>query len=158
MKTKVNYRIKLLSLAAPLLTLFSLNPVLGQTPTTTTLVRPNPVLVYVGPEYYTAGGKNLIRYRYTVDNLDQYPAELFAASPDLPPCGTNTNASRTWVDFFDQSGRRLNGFCALTAPSKLNGIWFAAEENTIPPSWVYIELNDRRTNTKYKSGLAETTQ
>jgi len=27
----------------------------------------------------------------------------------------------------------------------------------VPPSWVYIELNDRQTNTKYKSNLAETT-
>ncbi|MDQ1557256.1 MAG: hypothetical protein QOD32_316, partial [Pyrinomonadaceae bacterium] len=26
------------------------------------------------------------------------------------------------------------------------------------PSWVYIELTDRKTNTKYKSSLAETTQ
>ena len=36
-------------------------------------------------------------------------------------------------------------------------LWIAYEEGTIPPSYVYIELNDRQTNTKYKSNLADTT-
>ncbi len=26
------------------------------------------------------------------------PADMFAQAPDLPPCGSNTKASRTWVD------------------------------------------------------------
>jgi hypothetical protein len=30
------------------------------------------------------------------------------------------------------------------------------EEGVLPPSWVYVEINDRQTNTKYKSNLAET--
>ena len=80
-----------------------------------------------------------------------------AASPDLPPCGANTKAARTWVDLYDQSGKRLNGFCALAKSADLNGIWFALETDVIPPSYVYIELNDRKTNTKYKSNLSETT-
>ena len=74
----------------------------------------------------------------------------------LPPCGNNTKAARTWVDFYDQSGKRLNGFCALSKPADLGSIWFALEAGTVPPSWVYIELNDRQTNTKYKSNLADT--
>jgi len=72
-------------------------------------------------------------------------------------CGANTNSSRTWVDFFDQTGKRLYGFCALGKPADLDGIWFALEEGVIPPSWIYIEINDRQTNTKYKSNLADTT-
>jgi hypothetical protein len=76
----------------------------------------------------------------------------------LPPCGKNTKAARTWVDFYDQSGKRLNGFCALSKPADLSGIWFAVEVGTTPPSWVYIELNDRQTNTKYKSNLADTVE
>jgi hypothetical protein len=118
---------------------------------------PNPVLYLMGTESYSAGGKNWIRYRYDVMNKDAYPAELFAAAPHLPPCGINTNSSRTWVDFFDQSGRRLYGFCALGAPENLGKLWFAVEEGVVPPSWVYVELHDRQTNTKYKSNLAETT-
>ena len=118
---------------------------------------PKPVLYLMGMEAFSAGGKNWIRLRYDVLNKAEYPAEMFAAAPSLPPCGLNTNASRTWVDFFDSTGKRLYGFCALSKPADLGKIWFAYEEGTIPPSYVYIELNDRQTNTKYKSNLADTT-
>jgi hypothetical protein len=82
---------------------------------------------------------------------------MFSAAPTLPPCGANTKSSRTWVDIFDQRGKRLNGFCALGSSEHLNSIWFALPEDDLPPSWIYIELNDRQTATKYKSNLAETT-
>jgi hypothetical protein len=118
---------------------------------------PNPVLYLTGTEAFEQGGKHFIRYRYDVFNKDQYPADMFAAAPNLPPCGANTKASRTWVDIYSQQGKRLYGFCAITKPADLNQIWFALEEGAIPPSYVYIELNDRQTNTKYKSNLAETT-
>ena len=120
-------------------------------------VLPNPVLYLTGQEFYQASGKQFIRYHYDVLNKADYPADFFAASPNLPPCGLNTKASRTWVDFFDQRGKRLYGFCALSKPADLNGIYFALEASVIPPSYVYIELTDRQTNTKYKSNLADTT-
>ena len=119
---------------------------------------PNPVLYLLGQESVTTGGKNFVRYKYDVLNKQDYPAEMFAAAPGLPPCGANTKASRTWVDFFDMQGKRLYGFCALAKPADLNGIWFAVEEGKVPPSYVYIEMSDRQTNKKYKSNLAETTQ
>lgn len=119
---------------------------------------PNPVLYFLEQEAFQVSGKEWIRYRYDVLNKADYPAELFAAAPALPPCGLNTKASRTWVDFYDQRGKRLYGFCALGKPDDLGGIWFAMETDVIPPSYVYIELTDRQTNTKYKSNLAETTQ
>ena len=118
---------------------------------------PNPILYLTGTEYYTTGGKAFIRYRYDVLNKGAYPAAMFAAAPSLPPCGLNANASRSWVDFYDQSGKRLYGFCALGDPANLGKLWFALEEGIIPPSYVYIEINDRQTNTKYKSNLADTT-
>jgi hypothetical protein len=120
-------------------------------------VLPNPVLYFTGSEPYSTGGKQFIRYHYDVLNKDQYPADLFAAAPALPPCGANTKSSRTWVDFFDQRGKRLYGFCALGKPADLHTIWFGLEEGAIPPSYIYIEMNDRQTNTKYKSNLADTT-
>jgi hypothetical protein len=119
---------------------------------------PNPVLYPIVQEPYTTGGKNWIRYKFAVLNYDVYPNEMFAAAPELPPCGANRQASRTWVDFYDMSGKRLYGFCGFKKNTNLNDIWFAMEEGVIPPSYVYIELNDRKTNTKYKSNLAETTQ
>ena len=118
---------------------------------------PNPVLYFVGQEKFDTGGKSFIRYSYAVANYDAYPNALFSPSPNLPPCGANTRASRTWVDIFDQRGKRLYGFCALGANKDLNGIWFALELDVVPPSYIYIEMNDRQTNTTYKSNLADTT-
>jgi|KBSSwiStaDraftv2_1062776.scaffolds.fasta_scaffold326741_3 hypothetical protein len=120
-------------------------------------VLPNPVLYFLGPELYETGGKQFIRYTYDVANKDLYPDDLFAASPDLPPCGQNTKAARTWVDIYDQSGKRLQGFCALGKSSDLGKIWFGLEIDQVPPSYVYIEMNDRKTPVKYKSNLADTT-
>ncbi len=118
---------------------------------------PNPILYLTGTEYYTTGGKAFIRYQYDVFNKGAYPAAMFAAAPSLPPCGLNANASRSWVDFYDQHGKRLYGFCTLGNPANLGKLWFALEEGIIPPSYVYIEINDRQTGTKYKSNLADTT-
>lgn len=120
-------------------------------------VVPNPVLYFVAQESFSIDGKRMMRYRYGVLNASSYPDAMFAAAPSLPPCGTNTKAGRTWVDLYAQGGNRLNGFCALQASSNLNGIWFALDEGVIPPSWIYIELTDRQTGTKYKSNLAEST-
>jgi hypothetical protein len=117
---------------------------------------PNPVLYLTGTESYSAGGKNWVRYRFDVANKDRFPDAMFAPAPGLPPCGNNSNAARTWIDFFDQRGKRLYGFCALHRPEDLKSLWFAVEEGVPPPSWVYIEMNDRETNRKYKSNLAET--
>ena len=118
---------------------------------------PNPVLYLMGTEAFQQGGKQFIRYMYDVDNKAAYPEALFASAPALPPCGANTKSSRTWIDIYDQRGKRLYGFCALGKASDLNKIWFALEDGVVPPSYVYIEMTDRETNTKYKSNLAETT-
>ena len=119
---------------------------------------PDPVLVVSGLEYYSVGGRDFTRYKFRVENHAAFPNELFAPSPELPPCGTNKAAARTWVDFYDESGKRLYGFCALGKPDDLNGIWFALPTETTPPGRVYIEINDRKTNTRYKSNLAPTSR
>ncbi|HET9428876.1 MAG TPA: hypothetical protein VFO69_11005 [Allosphingosinicella sp.] len=80
---------------------------------------------------------------------------MFAASPDLPPCGLNKTAARTWVDFFASDDRRLYGFCALGSPSDLGSIWFATPVDQPPPAAVYVVLSDRRTNRQYRSELVD---
>lgn len=119
--------------------------------------KPKPILFLASVEVFDEGEKHYFRYRYDVSNKYLYPPDMFAAAPSLPPCGENTNSSRTWVGIYDQQGKRLNTFCAFEKPGDLGRIWFALEQDIIPPSWVYIELNDRQTNTKYKSNLAATT-
>ena len=122
-----------------------------------TSAQPNPVLYLTSVEPYTVNGQNFMRYRYDVFNKDQYPAAMFAPAPNLPPCGANTNSARSWVDFYNgRTNQRLYGFCALGSPANLGQIWFALPEDQLPPSYVYIEINDRQTNTKYRSNLADT--
>ena len=118
---------------------------------------PNPVLAFLGQEHIDSDGKQTIRYNYDVANKSKYPDELFAPAPTLPACGTNTKAARTWVDIYDQRGKKLNGFCGLTKSADLGKISFTLDADAVPPSWVYIEMTDRQTNAKYKSNLAETT-
>ncbi len=140
-------------LASLLLTMIASSKTSHATPP----VLPNPILYLTSIEFYSTGGKDFIRYQYDVLNKDAYPDTMFAPAPALPPCGKNTKASRTWVDIFDSRGKRLYGFCALGKAADLGKIWFALEDGVIPPSYIYIELNDRETNTKYKSNLADTT-
>lgn len=118
---------------------------------------PNPVLYLMFTEPYTTPSGNFIRYRYDVLNRSAYPAALFTPAPSLPPCGSNTNSARAWVDFFDaRTNARLYGFCALGNPNDLGQIWFSTPEGQIPPSYVYIEIIDRQTNRRYRSNSADT--
>lgn len=71
----------------------------------TTPSLPNPVLRVVGQ--FGAPENNV--FQLSIDNRDAY-AELFRPAPELPPCGTNANAWRTWLDIYAESGTRLNGF------------------------------------------------
>ena len=119
---------------------------------------PNPILYLTATEIYTTPGGTFQRFRYDVFNKQAYPAAMFAPAPGLPPCGANANSSRTWGDFFEnRTNRRIYGFCALGSPNNLGSIWFALPEGQIPPSYIYIKMIDRQTNTTYQSNLADTT-
>jgi hypothetical protein len=76
---------------------------------------------------------------------------MFAAAPNLPPCGQNANSSRTWVDIFDVNGNRIYGFCAFNDPKDLTTMWFAVEAGKAPTPRAWIVMTDRKTNKKYKS-------
>ena len=101
---------------------------------------PPPILRYVGqhPDFPA-----LIHVDLTVVNWNAYSPALFVPSPNLPPCGLNPAASRTWVDIYNvRTGRRIYGFCALGAPADLTRIWFATPAAQKPRA-VYITLTDR---------------
>lgn len=109
---------------------------------------PVPVLDAVGTEDDVGGdGKPYTYYLLSVYNWADYPAELFAPTPDLEPCGLNASASRTWVDIIDTASlQSINAFCALAEPQDLTGIWFALPQGTAPPSLVHVVLWDRLTS------------
>jgi len=109
----------------------------------------------VGTENYTANGNAWVRYLLTVVNRHEYPDSLFSPAPDLPPCGLNTNSSRTWVNILDQDDNYIYGFCALGSAEDLGGLWFAVAAGTDPPSAVRVILNDRLCEKEYRSELVE---
>ncbi len=116
---------------------------------------PDPVLAFTGTEDSIVDGQQFTEYHFNVLNRNVYPAELFVASPNLPPCGLNTNSSRTWVDIFKPDGTYLYGFCALSQPEDLKYLWFGLPKGNPPPSAVYITLTDRLFGITYKSNLAK---
>jgi len=114
---------------------------------------PDPELSFISAQpYMPAGGVPHTRYKLEVLNWSDFPDALFAAAPDLPPCGLNPNASRTWVSIYSGDGDYIYGFCGLSDSDQLNDIWFGVAEGEAPPDCVYVELWDRRCDLRYRSG------
>lgn len=113
---------------------------------------PQPTLAVTGISVRASGGTTYIEADLSVTNYASFPDELFAQAPDLPACGLNTSASRTWVDIYNgQNNQRIYGFCALGKAKDMTGLWFAVPVTTGLPSSVYVRLDDRRTGTTYQS-------
>jgi hypothetical protein len=84
-----------------------------------------------------------------VTNWKAYSDDLFRQAPELPPCGLNTNSSRTWIEIFNADDNvRVYGFCALSKKSDLQGIWYLPKNKT---GKAYITINDRACNRQVKS-------
>jgi len=104
---------------------------------------PNPRIRF---DHRDSGGRVYI----PVVNWSDYPDEMFRPSPELPPCGLNTSASRTWVEIFDSdTNRYLYGFCALYSSSGLKNIWVKPLHDNIRS--VYIIMKDRVCQKEYRS-------
>jgi len=111
-----------------------------------------PIIGEVTSEEYDIRGHKGLRYHLPIENWNNYPPELFVSSPDLPPCGLNESASRTWVDIYNfQTDAYIYGFCALDSPDDLIKIWFAVPDGMITPQSVYVELIDRLEDKVYRS-------
>ena len=117
---------------------------------------PLPILAVTGTEDYEASGREWTRYQLDVTNRSAFPDALFETAPDLPPCGNNDDASRTWVDIYSADGSRIYGFCALGSSDSLNSLWFAVPRGEAPPDRVYIILEDRRCGITYTSNRTPT--
>lgn len=126
-------------------------PAAAQAPAKARAHIPRPRLAYAGTELYSTASGAWRRYRLSVANRAAFPAALFTPSPGLPPCGTNANSARSWIDIYDGDGTRLYGFCAIDKPADLEKLWFAVRSDATPPASVYIELLDRLTGERYRS-------
>jgi hypothetical protein len=99
----------------------------------------------------------MTRCALSVTNWADFSDDFFVASPDLPPCGLNTSASRTWVDIVDAgTNARLYGFCALGAARQLSELWFAVPSGQAVPARVSVTLTDRRARVERRSNAVET--
>jgi hypothetical protein len=113
---------------------------------------PAPQLEFAGKENYEVNGAQWTRYKLTVANRRHYPDFLWQPSPNLPPCGKNENAARTWVEVFGSpGGNRLGGFCGLRGSADLDRLWFREPSGESAPACVYIVMTDRQTGKKYNS-------
>ena len=109
---------------------------------------PNPVLQLDSIAPTTVPGYLL--FHLTIRNSSGFPDAMFTPAPHLPPCGLNTNSSRSWVFIYDKDGKHIYGFCALRSSAELSHIWFTAPPNAVP-STVYVVVWDRETNERYTS-------
>lgn len=122
-------------------------------PAAASAAAPKPVINFTSSERFWAGGKEWIRHRLEVTNRAEFPDEMFAAAPNLPPCGLNKASSRTWIEIYADEAR-VYGFCALHHASDLGKLWFATEVGKPVPATAHIEINDRQTNTRLTSNRA----
>lgn len=103
---------------------------------------PNPVIKF---DHQDTEGRVYI----PVDNWSAYSSDMFRKAPELPPCGLNTQSSRTWVSIYNaDTNARIYGFCALGSNEILKNIWFKSNANS---GRVYIIMNDRACEKTYRS-------
>ncbi len=115
-----------------------------------------PELALLGAEDKTTNGKPFTWVTFTIVNWNKFSPELFKPAPNLPPCGKNSNAARTWLSIYNADNNNyIYGYCALQSPTGLKDFGYAIPESQTPPRRVYIVLSDRQTNTTYQSNCID---
>ena len=94
-----------------------------------------------------------IHYWFTVSNRDLYDDALFVKSPQLPPCGANLAASRTWVLIFKNNAVPVSGYCAISSHTQLARLSFAVKATDPQPHSFFIRMRDRRCNRTVQSNM-----
>lgn len=113
-----------------------------------------PELRYLGRETYGSGVPDALRLELT--NFGEYAYELFAEAPELPPCGQNERAARTWIRLF-ADGTLNYGYCAgVPAPPLPDTRRLAVfrDPSDPMPSVVTVELWDRATDRRVSADIA----
>ena len=116
---------------------------------------PKPRLGIISTDDVTDKGRRLRIYTIEITNRSEFSDELFAASADLPPCGTNTNSSRTWINIYVDNGRRAYGWCAIHSNVELSSLKFNVPADDPQPTKIYVDFVDRREGKIVKSNKIE---
>lgn len=107
---------------------------------------PDPVLLFEGR---SIAGDFQLRWDFAIENWQEFPPELFLSAPELPPCGRNEGAPRSFIRFVTSEGEVLAEKCTVTSPDQLQDIGFIADLTR--PTRIYFELYDRQCDVVYRS-------
>lgn len=110
-----------------------------------------PILHFTKKESTNIVGSMFTMFHLSIRNWDAFSDDLFRVSPELPPCGNNNRASRTWVDIFNGEGQKLYGYCGFGKSLNLQNFSFARRVGHPLPATCYVVLWDRKTNKKFVS-------
>lgn len=104
---------------------------------------PRPQVKFLGTEKIEQNGRAATAYRFEIVNRKDFDDELFFPAPVLGPCGKNTSPSRTWVNIYNESGRRLYGYCAIKTNAELVTLGFIIPDGSPAPVKILVEFVDR---------------
>jgi hypothetical protein len=122
---------------------------------------PSPDLIYTGRKevYRGADGNVYNYYKLSIKNCASFPVELFTLSPELPPCGSNPNASRTWVNIYSsETDEYIYGYCGLTKPHDASELDLAIPFGYNDTIGVYVKYIDRKCELEYISNTIDIIQ
>jgi len=86
---------------------------------------------------------------FEILNPMDFPSELFYEAPDLPPCGTNTRASRSWVEIRNSEDMWVvASFCYFDT---IEDLLRAGINLPCDVEEVYFVIHDRLTGERHRS-------
>jgi len=118
----------------------------------------SPDLIYTGNKvaYRGADGNAYNHYKLSIQNCISFPVELFTLSSDLPPCGLNQKASRTWVNINNsETDEHIYGYCGFTKPCDASELLLPVPFSDTIPFGVYVKYIDRKCELEYVSNVIE---
>jgi hypothetical protein len=104
---------------------------------------PKPQLRLLGVRDHVNNGYAVRLYEVEVVNRSEISDEFFIAAPALPPCGQNTNSSRTWINLYNEKSARLYGWCSIKTNGELSSLGFMIPATDPQPKKIFIDLVDR---------------
>ena len=104
---------------------------------------PKPDLRFVRATDTEVNGKPYRMYEIEIVNRADFSDELFVQSPNLPPCGRNTNSSRTWINIYIDNKNRIYGHCGISSNGELSSLKFNVSAD-IKLTKISVDFVDRR--------------